>query len=206
MKTIWMIAVTAACLSLLSQVAPAQVGSSKANLSRAERKELRIKSEEEHLRQVDSLVSYGDYVLEPNQLGGFNVNPVMNFVMLTRDNVVFQTSSPVDRSRANFPYTDKTVIGKITSKEISTSKKGTYLVKLGMMTQTGVGFRIDLRISPNGNASASVTQNNAAGRLDYSGPIVSLDESSVFVGSESYDLAGFPWYYNFAMAAWYGRN
>ncbi len=206
MKTNWIFAVIAACLSLLSQVAPAQDGLSKANLSREERKELRLKSEEEHLRQVDSLVSFGDYVLEPNQLGGFNVNPVMNFVMLNGDNLVFQTSSPVDRSRANFPYTDKTVMGKITSKEISKSKKGTYLVKLGIMTRTGVGFRIDMRISPNGNATASVTQNNAAGRLDYSGPIVALDESSVYVGSESFDLTGFPWYYNFIMAALYGRN
>jgi hypothetical protein len=155
---------------------------------------------------VDSLVSSGNFVLEPNQLSGFNVNPVMNFVMLNGDNLIFQTSSPVDRTRANIPFTDKTVKGNITSKKISKSKNGNSLLKLGVMTDIGVGFRVDLRISPFGNATASVTQNNAAGRLDYSGRIVALDESSVFVGTESFDLAGFPWFYNFYLGAMYGRN
>jgi hypothetical protein len=184
MKTNWIYPVIAACLLVFVQVAPAQVGSS----------------------TVDSLVSSGNFVLEPNQLSGFNVNPVMNFVMLNGDNLIFQTSSPVDRTRANMPYTDKTVKGKITSKKISKDKKGNSLIKLGVMTEIGIGFRVDLRISPYGNASASVTQNNAAGRLDYSGRIVALDESSVFVGPESFDLTGFPWYYNFYMEAMYGRN
>jgi hypothetical protein len=172
--------------------------------SRDKKLEQRKKADQARISRVNDLVKENDFVLEPNQLGGFNVNPVTNFVMVAGDLLVFQTSSPVDRTRANIPFTDKTVMGRITSKDIRINSKGYHLIRYGLMTEVGVGFRVDMRISPTGNATASVTKNNGAGRLDYNGPIVPREQATVSVGAESIDLTGFPWYFDFIHLAHYG--
>ena len=184
----------------------AQISRVAAGQTTETKRQQRKNAELARVTQVNELMKESDFVLEPNQLCGFNVNPATNFVMVAGDVLVFQTSSPADRTRANIPFTDKTVMGRITSEDITLNPKGYRLIKYRMMTEVGVGFRIDIRISPNGNASASVTQNNGAGRLDYQGTIADRGQSLVSVGAESIDLAGFPWFYNFYRAAFDGRE
>jgi hypothetical protein len=165
--------------------------------SRADRKAQKEAREKQQAERVNQMISESDFVLEPNQLSGYNVNPILNFVRLMGDTVIFQTSSPTDRSRLDYPFTDKTVFARILSRKESVSpKSGYHQIDLQLMAATGISFRVVFRISPTGNASASITANNSGGRLEYSGKIVPFEDSGIWTGAESIDLYGFPWYYN----------
>ncbi len=172
----------------------------------AEKKALRQKSEAESIGRVNDLISNSNFVLVPNQISGNDVNPVMNFIRVSGDSLIFQTSSPVDRTKSNNWMTDKTVMGKVTSRNMITNpKSGYHLVKLNMMTELGIGFRIDMKISPFGNATATVTTYNSGGNLDYHGRIVPWENSDISIGAQSLDLRGFPWYTNPIGVRWVDR-
>jgi hypothetical protein len=190
----------------LTPVDVAQVISTKGKLSGAEKKALRQKSEAESISRINDLIANLDFVLVPNQVSGNDVNPVMNFIRVSGNSLIFQTSSPVDRTKSNNWMTDKTVMGKVTSKSVKTNpNSGYHLVKLNVMTELGIGFRIDMKISPFGNATASVTTYNSAGNLEYYGRIVPWENSDISIGAESIDLRGFPWYTNPIGVRWVDR-
>ncbi len=175
-------------------------------LSRAEKTALRQKTEDEQMQKVKLLIESSDFVLLPNQVSGNNVNPVMNFIFVTGDTLIFQTSSPYDRAKSSNLLTDKTVVGKITSIAAATTQKNGYnKLKINLMTSVGIGFHIDMNISPFGQATAWIVPNNVAGRLEYQGRIVPWEESDIHIGPESYDLTNFPWYANPYITRWVDR-
>jgi hypothetical protein len=181
----------------LTSATSAQENQNGTRLGRIERKAMKQAQDQAQVNLINELVAKTDFVLEPNQVSGFNVNPALNFVLLSGDTLIFQISSPGDRSRSNNPFTDKTVFGKVTSKSFKTDPKtGYHLLKLNVMTEVGIAFHVDLRIAPNGSATAWISPNNSGGHLDYQGKIVPWEKSIVSVGPESYSLTGFPWYYN----------
>jgi hypothetical protein len=190
-------------LTFLATALPVQAQDDPAErkLSRTERKELNKEKEIDQIQIVNDVIANSDFVLEPNQISGNNVNPILNFIMVSGDSLIFQTSRPSDRSKSNNRLTDKTVIGKITSRDFKTDpRNGYHKLKLKMMTDVGIGFKVDMSISPAGNATAWISPFNSSGTLDYQGRIVPWEKSDIFIGPESFDLQGFPWYQNLT---WY---
>lgn len=206
MKKVWLLFALASMGFVLGPAVSGQVKGSGAEQKRSEKKALKEKNDQALAIQVSDLIAESNFVLEPNTISGNNVNPVMNFILLAGDTLIFQTSKPVDRSKSDNPLTDKTVYGRVTSKVVkSDDSNGYHQFRLKMMTKTGAGFQVDFKVAPNGNATASISSNNHDGRLDYQGRIVSRDESTIWVGTESFDLTGFPWYVNPYVAVGYDR-
>lgn len=175
-------------------------------LTRAEKTELRKQTEAEEMLKVRQLIKSSDFVLVPNQVSGNNVNPIMNFICISGDTLIFQTSSPFDRAKSNNLLTDKTVVGKITTISTAKNQKNGYSsLKINIMTAVGIGFHIDMKISPFGQATAWIAPNNMAGRLDFQGRIVAMEESDIHIGPESFDLTNFPWYTNPYITRWVDR-
>jgi hypothetical protein len=206
MKKVWLFFALATMGLVFGPAVSGQVKVPGVDQKKAEKKALKEKNDQALAIKVRDLISESNFVLEPNTISGYNVNPVMNFILLAGDTLIFQTSRPVDRPKSNNPLTDKTVFGRVTSKVVkSDNSKGYHQFRLKMMTRNGVGFQVDMKVAPNGNATASISSNTHEGRLDYQGRIVSRDESSIWVGTESFDLTGFPWYVNPHLPVGYDR-
>jgi hypothetical protein len=173
-------------------------------LSREEKKALKESGDQVKINEVNKLISGPGFVLETNQVSGYQVDPVLNFILISGDTLAFQTSTGFYKS--NNPLADKTVMGKITTRKVTTDKKTGYnRINLQAMTEIGKGFRVDIKVSPGGNAVAWVSANNSSGQLEYRGRILSFDDANISVGPESFDLDGFPWFSNTLLKSYQDR-
>lgn len=158
---------------------------------KAQKIEERMQREAEAKRIFDKsvqLIEEKNLVLEATTVRGkygntVNVGP-NNFIMIDDDDFVLQTS-----------YTGGvgfnglggiTAKGKVTSYQISLNEKGNMVTVLAQVSTASIGQgTLTIQVGISGNASATFV-NNWGGRIQFNGPMESLEESRVYEGMRKF--------------------
>ena len=162
--------------------------SQEAQLSSKEKKAMKKAVAEVNYRILDSLVSTRSFILEANTLRdkyGLNipVNSSLNFIKVVGENGVLQTG--YETGIGYNGVGGLTAEGKIGTWRIERDpKKLTITVQFSILTNLG-NYDIFLRIGSADNANATLT-GLRPGNLIWDGQIVTLDNSRIFKGYNSY--------------------
>jgi len=153
-------------------------------MEKEHRKAVRQAEEEATMKRVDSMMNQHRYVLEADYVSGKSgsripVSSTLNFLIVDSSEVVIQLGS-----LTGIGYNGVggiTVEGNITKYEMNKKegKKGvSYNISIYIMSNIGV-YDIQLWISSSGQADATV-RGNTSGVLNYSGRLMSINESRVY--------------------------
>ncbi|MFO7617506.1 MAG: DUF4251 domain-containing protein [Bacteroidales bacterium] len=153
-------------------------------MTREERKAARAMEEEKRAREVAALLNDTLFVLEADRLSGKDgmatvVNPGLNFIALSKGRMVIQTGSDLEFGPNGLGGT--TITGRLTSFATETNKKGYTRIKGNFQGSTARNYRLDLSISPSGNAVGRITDIKGD-YLEYRGRIKSVEDARVFEG------------------------
>jgi hypothetical protein len=152
------------------------------------RKEARKAEMEVNFRLLDSLLYSGRYVLEANYLQGkygemITVSSTLNFIRVEGPNGILQTGSDIRQGYNGVGGV--TAEGSISSYKVrSDTKNLNHTVTFNLLTNLGT-FDILMTISADNNASATIS-GSTSGRLTWNGRLVSLDNSRVFKGNNTF--------------------
>lgn len=155
---------------------------------RAEKKEQEIKAQEGTRILQEKWVDDKTYVLEAMQVFNkegmsFQMNSSTNFVYVNGDKAVIQLA--FDGIVGWNGVGGITIKGRITKYEVD-KENPNKPIYIKMSIQGSTGFQdIALWVSSNGQGEAQVTDNKG-NRIRFTGNIVSLEESSVYVGMETF--------------------
>ena len=154
-------------------------------LTRKEKKELKKKEDAEKAAKMKALIESKQFVFEANQVQNregvtMPVTSSINFVIVDRDTVVFQTGTTGGNPGLNGAG-GVTLEGTITDYKADYNEKNkyTYIV---IRTSTMAGnFEIRMDISPLGNATVRIMK-LGGNKLIYNGTISSFRESRIYQG------------------------
>ena len=160
------------------------------SMSRKERKEYRKKIAIANKKQILRAINARKWVLEANSLQvrsgeTFQLEPTLNFVGVEDEEASIQLGSSFMIGPNGVGGI--TLDGKIREYEINEGKNPTSSVTVSIgVVGAGIGNAdIFLSVSPNGSASATITDNFGA-RLTYRGYFKTLAESKIFKGMTTY--------------------
>lgn len=116
---------------------------------------------------------------------GFNATVVQNnFILIDSNNFVLQTSSP-----NNVGYNGMggvTIRGVITSYEVEPGTDKNPIIIRAQVNTFGLGAgTLIMRLNDSSNSQATFTT-NMGGNITFSGPVTSIEESSVYKGMNLY--------------------
>jgi len=185
MKTIKMGLIAFLLISSIG-FANAQTAQEKDNkkLERAERKLQREAEAKALFDKTVQLVEEKNLVLEATTVRGkrgstVNVGP-NNFIMIDKDEFVLQTSFPGGVGFNGLGGI--TARGKVTSYDISRNDKNNTITVLAQVSTLSLGQgTLTIQVSISGNASATFA-NNWGGRIQFNGPIESIQEARIYEG------------------------
>lgn len=157
-------------------------------LSKQERKAVKNSEMIRDFQILDTLFKARNFVLEANFLQNqygdmINVTPVLNFIRVDSSNVVLQTGTNV-----NSGYNDVggvTAEGNMVNYKINKNFKNlNYNLRFSVMTNIGP-YDVSIQVGQGNSARATIT-GLTRGKLIYEGRIVSISNSAVFKGRNSY--------------------
>ncbi len=173
------------------------VSQERSSVLKAERIQNKIRQDSVDMayqNRISSWVKDSSFVVEPNRVSGYPVSPITNFILVEEGTLIFQTNVTTGQS-SGYNLINKTVKGKVTSRKLDTNPRtGYHRLVFKIMTTSGIGFRIDMKISPTGSALVIISANNYPASLEYRGYLRSLDEANISIGAETFDLIDFPWF------------
>lgn len=155
---------------------------------RAEKKEQEIKAQKNTRILQEKWVADKTYVLKAMQVFNkegmsFQMNSSTNFVYINGDKAVIQLA--FDGITGWNGVGGITIKGRITRYEVNKENPNKPIyIKLSIQGSTGFQD-IALWVSSSGQGEAQVTDNNG-NRIRFTGQVVSLDDSDVFVGMETF--------------------
>ena len=160
------------------------------NMSRKERKEYKLQEAIKKQEATMALLNSKQWVLEAIQLQlksgeTFMLEPNLNFVGVQNEVSTVQLGSSGDIGLNGVGGI--TIDGNVRKYDLKENKKpgtGAYL-RIEVMGASAGHVTISIRISPDGTADATLT-NNFGDRLTYRGRIMSIAESSAYKGTVTY--------------------
>ncbi len=187
MKKIIVVLLTSmAVLNAYSQEANSVDSKTAKKLSKEEKSEIRRIEAEKIAKQVDTMVTNRQFVLEAdflsNQTGNrVLVNNNINFIAIDSSRITIQLASTYASGGSN-GMGGVTADGTISQFQVSKvgKEKDNYSIHILAMTHIGT-YDIFLFISPNATADATIS-GTTRGRLNYHGRLVPLQLSKVFKG------------------------
>lgn len=157
-------------------------------LSRKDRKEAKKAQEYAYFHYLDTLLTNKEFVLEAdfieNQYGQrLNVAPLLNFIRVDSERATLQTGSS-----AYIGYNGVggvTAEGQLNKYDLSKNTKNlSFTARFSVSTTIGF-YDVMLTVSANNYARATIT-GLTPGRLVYTGQLLSLNDSRVYKGQNSY--------------------
>lgn len=151
---------------------------------RIEKKEQREAEARMMFDQARKLVEEKNLVLEAITVRGkygssVNVGP-NNFIMVDKDEFVLQTAFTGGVGFNGLGGI--TAKGKVTSYEVTRNENNNMVTVLAQVSTTSIGQgTLTIQVGISGNASATFV-NNWGGRIEFNGPIKSVQESKVYEG------------------------
>jgi ATPase subunit of ABC transporter with duplicated ATPase domains len=154
-------------------------------LSRAEKKALKKKKQEETAKKTHALLDARQFVFEASQVQNregvtIPVNSNINFVIVDSNTVVFQTGTNIGNLGANGTG-GITLEGKITDYQVDRNEKNKYTYIVIRASTMAGNFEIRMDISPSGNATVRLMKLGGK-KLIYSGSINSFEDSRIYQG------------------------
>lgn len=186
-KIVFLIIASLLTLNAFTQVENRVERKAAREIERTERQRLNRTQSEAKARLVDSLISKRNFLLQANYLGDNYGNRVVvdskiNFIIIDSTNVVIQTGSmsALGYNGVGGVTTD----GNITKFEVTRTGRDKESYVISLMTMTTVGmYDILISVSPEGNATATVSNNTGGGKLLYYGDLIPIKGARIYKGS-----------------------
>ncbi|HNR42986.1 MAG TPA: DUF4251 domain-containing protein [Bacteroidales bacterium] len=169
-------------------ILPISLWSQEIKLSRQDKKEARKAMLAENYRILDSLITGRKFVLEAdflqNQMGDrIAVASRINFIKINGESGILQTGN--DFRTGYNGVGGVTAEGIVSSWKVTRDKRSlTHKVSFNIQTKLGT-YNVFLTVNPENRATAEIS-GSRSGRLTWDGHLLTIDNSKVFKGMETF--------------------